>query len=257
MEQDARAHLVAAPDKSGLFLDFDGTLSEIVDDPSAARPVEGTASVLAELAQRLGLVAIVSGRSAHQLLEWLGPEIEIWGLHGAERTIGGRVVLADEAVPYRPLMKRAVEEARAALGTDGVEVEDKGIMVGLHYRRATDQRRAEEEVLRQAGFLAERHGLVSARGRLVVELRPPLEFSKADVVRRRARELSLDAVAVAGDDLVDLPAFDALDELARDGVAGIRVAVSSPEAPSDLLARADVVVDGPTGVVEWLRALLG
>lgn len=236
-------------------MDFDGTLSEIVDDPSAARPVEGTPLLLAQLAERFALVAVVSGRSAHQLLEWLGPQVEIWGLHGAERTLDGEVVLAEAAEPYLSVMGRAAEEARAGLAGAGIEVEDKGVMVGLHYRRATDRRWAEEEVLRQAGRLAERHGLEVGRGRLVVELRPPVHFSKADVVRKRARALSLRAAAVVGDDLVDLPAFDALDELALEGVATVRVGVASPEAPGELLERADVVVEGPSGVLRWLSSL--
>ena len=256
MEQDGLARLLSARDRAGLFLDFDGTLSDIVDDPSAARPIAGASPVLARLAHRFAVVAIVSGRSAHQLLEWLGPEIEIWGLHGAERTVDGQVALAEAAEPYLPPMRRVVEEARATLRAEGIEVEDKGIIAALHFWRSPDRRRAEEEVLREARLLAERYGLELGRGRFVVELRPPLRFSKADVVRRRARELSLRAAAVVGDDLVDLPAFDALDELAREGAATLRVAVASSEAPRELLDRADVVVEGPRGALEWLRSLV-
>ena len=87
---------------------------------------------------------------------------------------------------------------------------------------------------------------------MVVELKPPVEFSKAEVVLNRAREVDARAVVFAGDDLVDLPAFDALDELERDGRTCLRIAVSSGEAPSELLDRADLVVEGPEGLVAWL-----
>ena len=58
-----------------------------------------------------------------------------------------------------------------------------------------------------------------------------------------------------GDDRVDLPAFDALDELQEAGIATFKVAVSSEEAPKELIARADLVVDGPVGVVGFLNDL--
>jgi trehalose 6-phosphate phosphatase len=248
---------IDSPSSAGVFMDFDGTISEIVDDPAAARPVEGVSELLADLADRLTVVAIVSGRSARQLLEWLGPDVEIWGAHGAERTMDGSVEVAETARPYLDVMSRVADEARRALRSHGVVVEDKGVMLGLHYRRAEDTRtaaRAAEEVARE---LAGQNDLLVGKGRMVVEIKPPVEFTKADVVRRRARELGLKAAAFIGDDVVDLPAFDALDELARDGVATVRVGVDSSEAPAEVVDRADVVVDGPRGVVEWLSLLRG
>lgn len=243
------------PSRAGVFMDFDGTLSEIVDDPGAARPVDGVPDVLADLATRLKVVAVVSGRSARQLLEWLGPDVEIWGSHGAERTVDGTVQIAERARPYLDVMSRVADQARAALHDDGVTVEDKGVMLGLHYRRATDRAHVGRRVEEVARDLADRHHLVVGRGRMVVELKPPVEFTKADVVRARARELDLAAAAFIGDDLVDLPAFDALDELANEGVVTVRVGVASSEAPEEVVDRADVVVEGPRGVVEWLSLL--
>ena len=248
---------IDSPSSAGVFMDFDGTISEIVDDPAAARPVEGVAGLLADLADRLAVVAVVSGRSAHQLLEWLGPDVEIWGSHGAERTLDGSVEVAETARPYLEVMSRVADEARGALRSHGVVVEDKGVMLGLHYRRAEDTRRAARRAEEVARDLAGQNDLLVGKGRMVVEIKPPVEFTKADVVRRRARELGLEAAAFIGDDVVDLPAFDALDELARDGVATVRVGVDSSEAPAEVVDRADVVVDGPRGVVEWLSLLRG
>ncbi|HET7481501.1 MAG TPA: trehalose-phosphatase, partial [Actinomycetota bacterium] len=91
---------------------------------------------------------------------------------------------------------------------------------------------------------------------LAFELRPPEPFSKSDVILTRSRALGLRAVMFIGDDRVDLPGFDALDELARTGVATVRVAVSSDEVPEDLVARADVVVEGPEGCLDLLSQLL-
>jgi trehalose 6-phosphate phosphatase len=189
----------------------------------------------------------------------LGPEIEIWGVHGAERTLEGSVALTDRARPYRELMegvKREAAEALQGLDLPGASLEDKGIMLGLHFRAAEDRVRAMEELDRLADDLAARHGLLRAGGRLAYELRPPIEFSKAAVVLERSRELGLTAAAFFGDDRVDLPGFDALDILATEGVATLRVAVRSDEAPPEILERADVVVEGPSGALDLLRALL-
>jgi trehalose 6-phosphate phosphatase len=84
-----------------------------------------------------------------------------------------------------------------------------------------------------------------------VELRPPLDVDKGSVVRRIAIQRRLEAACFIGDDLGDLPALAAVGELRH----GLRVAVRSAEAPAELLAAADVVVDGPPGALAFLRAV--
>jgi trehalose 6-phosphate phosphatase len=245
------------PDRAGIFLDFDGTLSEIVPVPSDARPVKGAPDLLSELASRFAVVAIVSGRSATELVEWLGPEVEIWGVHGAQRTTDGKVELSPRARPFEARMKKVHEEATErvrAAGLTGAIVEDKAVMVTLHYRAAADPQRAKAALEALARELALRDGLTCVPGRASYELRPPIDFTKAAVITERSKDL--EAVAFAGDDTVDLPGFDALDELRSRGVATLRIAARSDEAPAELLDRADVVVEGPAGAVELLRRLL-
>jgi len=74
------------------------------------------------------------------------------------------------------------------------------------------------------------------------------------VLERVAAGLS--AACFIGDDWSDAEAFDALDRLAATGVTAVRVGVRSEEAPTRLLERADVVLDGPEAVLETLRSLL-
>lgn len=259
MSDDLLKPFLDSPETSGVFLDFDGTLSDIVHVPRDARPVEGARDLLDGLARKLKVVAIVSGRSARDLVEWLGPEVEIWGTHGAERAVGGRVEIAEHFRPHVELMTRVKEEADAAirlLGDAGIYLEDKTVMLGLHFRAADDVEKASRALRSLADRLAERHGLSIAGGRLAYELRPPAEFSKATVVLERARDAGLTAAAFAGDDRVDLPGFDALDVLGEEGMATLRIAVSSEEAPPALIERADAVVEGPLGAVAFLQKLL-
>lgn len=90
-------------------------------------------------------------------------------------------------------------------------------------------------------------------GRLVLELRPP-GMDKGVALLEYVRETGASAVLYAGDDLGDLPAFAAVDKLRSDGVPGLLVCSGSDEV-TELRERADVVVDGPEGVVRLLRAL--
>ncbi|HEX2058798.1 MAG TPA: trehalose-phosphatase [Actinomycetota bacterium] len=246
---------VTRPDRAGIFLDFDGTLSEIVPNPFDARPVEGAKELLGDLARKFAVVAIVSGRSAAELVDWLGPGVEIWGVHGAQRATRGTIALSPRAQPYEELMKKVHEQATERVAGVGAIVEDKGVMVTLHYRAARDPERAAAALEAVARDLADEHTLSVVPGRASYELRPPVDFTKAAVIAERAE--GLDAVAFAGDDTVDLPAFDALDALQGKGVATLRIAVGSDEAPAELLRRADVVVDGPVGALKLLRNLAG
>jgi len=90
--------------------------------------------------------------------------------------------------------------------------------------------------------------------RMSFELHPPIEADKGTAVRAVADDLA--AICFIGDDVGDLPAFAELERLADEGVATVRIAVRSDEAPELLLAAADVVVDGPEGARDLLQTLL-
>ncbi len=249
---------VEAPGEAGLFFDFDGTLSEIVDVPSDARPVAGVSELLSSLSRRFRSVVIVSGRSAAELVRWLDAEVEIWGAHGSQRAVDGRVELTERAAPYLDLMtrvKKEAEEALSEMGLTGIVLEEKGVLLNLHYRNAPEHDEARATIEDVAAGLAGEHGLSIHPGRMSVELRPPVEFTKATVVRDVAAHDGLGAAAFFGDDLVDLPGFDTLDELDDVGIATLRVGVDSDETPRELLDRADLIVRGPAGVVELLGTL--
>ena len=90
--------------------------------------------------------------------------------------------------------------------------------------------------------------------RMSVELHPPIQTDKGSALQQLATDLA--AVCYVGDDLGDLPAFDALDRLAADGVHTLRVAVASDESPPELLDRADLVLEGTAAVPGFLDALV-
>lgn len=146
------------------------------------------------------------------------------------------------------------EEAAAVVPESGVE--HKGLSIAVHYRLAPDPAAARVALARTLGEVAARHGLRVVEGKAVLELLPVAHPLKGGAVERVVGERGLDAVLFAGDDVADVEAFEALDRLAGDGVATLKVAVVGPEAPEALAASADLSVGGPTGLLDLLRRLV-
>ena len=88
----ALAPFVAAPTASVVAVDFDGTLSPIVDDPGAAVLVEGAADVLVRLSSVVDELAVISGRPLAYLDARLPPGLTMVGLYGLETVRGGERV---------------------------------------------------------------------------------------------------------------------------------------------------------------------
>jgi trehalose 6-phosphate phosphatase len=247
---DVAAVLRADPSGTGVFSDFDGTLARIVEDPAEAAPVEGAVDALAALVPVYALVGVLSGRPGAFLLEHLGGRgLTLSGLYGMEVVVDGAVRPVEEVEDWLPVVRDAVANARTALDRR-LLVEDKGLSFTVHYRKAPDL----AEVAREwATATASSTGLVAREARRSFELCPPLSRDKGTVLADLARGLG--TVCFAGDDRGDLTAFDALDALEAEGAAAYRVGVASPEAPGELLERADLVLQSPDAVVDFFRSL--
>ncbi len=252
------ARLAERAGEVALCLDFDGTLSPIVDDPKAARPLRGIVELLEPLADRFAAVALISGRPAAYLAEHAAaPGVRYLGLYGLQEIRDGHVWVDPRLEAARPKVVTAGEALRdaPAVRDSGAWLEDKEFAVAVHTRRIADPNRWAGPIDQAVRVIAEQYGLEVIPGKLVWELRPPARGDKGDAVRRVVAESSARAVVVVGDDLGDLPAFSVLAQLAAEGHETLRVAVRSAEAPPALLAEADLIVDGPPGVLEFLQRL--
>ncbi len=236
MAADPLARLAAEPRRAAILLDVDGTLAPIVERPDEARVPEETRRELARLASSYALVACISGRAGADVERLVGVSgVAVVGEHGLE--------LAPEAEGW------AERIATFAAGVDW-PAERKPLSLTFHFRCADDEAAA-RAYLTQVEAAARDEGLVPRWGRMVLEVRPPVDANKGTAVEALLHRAAVSRALYAGDDTTDLDAFAGLADLEL----GVRVAVDSPEAPRALLEAADIVVVGTDGVLELLRAL--
>ncbi|MCH9700527.1 MAG: trehalose-phosphatase, partial [Actinomycetia bacterium] len=198
---------------SMLFLDYDGTLSPIVSDPAAAKLVDGAAEALAHAA-KASPVAILSGRD----LEDVRSRVDIPGLwyagsHGFELTgPDGTRHQNETAAQFIPVLENAAAELSENLAqVPGVRVEHKRYAVAVHYREVAAERVG--EVVAAAHAVGARDGLRVTSGRMIVELRPDIDWDKGTTlawIRDRIDQTGSMLPIYIGDDLTDEDAFDAV-----------------------------------------------
>ncbi len=255
LDVDATVALLAEqPRGTVLLVDFDGSLARIVDHPDDARPLPEVVPVLAALVDVMGRVGVVSGRPVDFLIEHLPvPRLTLVGQYGLESYMDGVRTVDPRTEPYLDRIAEAARRAEARL--PGIYVERKGTTaITLHWRIASDRA---EEVSAVAADLAAEFGLdAPQRGRKAVELRPPVPVDKGTVVAQLVHGFAVGGFA--GDDIGDVPAFAALERAVETGQVerAVRIGVLSPEAPLELRAAVDTLVDGPQGLLALLTAVV-
>jgi len=256
------AAVAISPHKTLLATDFDGTLALIVDDPTAAALLPGCLQVLQDLSLSLGELAVISGRPLQFLLDRIPsplatsdgpaqqPPMTLIGLYGLEQFRHGVLSQHPEAAAWPERVAELAATAEQS-GPAGMRVELKGLSMTLHFR---GQSELAEQVERYAQELAQASGLVARTARMSVELHPPIEVDKGTALSALAADHG-GPVLFLGDDVGDLPAFDALDKLAATGTQAFKILAHSQESDEELIERADLILDGPAAVLDLLQQL--
>jgi trehalose 6-phosphate phosphatase len=166
-----------------------------------------------------------------------------------------------EAAPglaeYESLAREAEAELHGlAEAVPGVQIENKGPLLAVHYRRAEDAAAAREAVLAAVGRSAAARRFRLHEGRMVVELRPPLDVDKGTAAVTLIERLGLRGAVALGDDITDIDMFAAISSKREQGLAAATVAVVSEEATPELLRAADYTLEGTDGVRRLLRELV-
>lgn len=191
-----------------LFLDFDGTLADIVARPEHAGLPPPTLSDLTQLHQQLdGALALVSGRPIAQIDALLAPlMLPAAGIHGAERRDAAGSLHQVALPPIEPVIAAA---QRGAHGLDGVLVEIKSAAVALHYRAAPDHGRACMDLA--LDIVAHHAGWTAMPGKCVVEIKPEGVHKGAAIATfLDSAPFAQRTPVFAGDDVTDEAGFEAV-----------------------------------------------
>lgn len=236
--------------RPAIFLDYDGTLTPIVEDPAAADLSEATRGTLSALAGRWP-VAVISGRDLDDLRRRVGVEGLVYaGSHGFEIAGPGFEYTAEHAQEFLPGLDDAEAELRARLaGIAGHLVERKRFAIAVHYRGVAEAEvPAVERVVE--GVLARHARLRKGQGKKVFQVQPRIDWNKGRAVMWVLRHLGLDGADVMpiyiGDDLTDEDVFRVL--------AGWGIALVLQDG--DRTTAAEYALEDPEEVRHFLDALL-
>lgn len=226
-----------AHERMPLVFDFDGTLAPLVDDPGAARMNDSTRALL-RLVSLLHPCAVISGRSRADIAHRVDgiPLVAIVGNHGAE---AGRGPVdrtdADLVASWRDTARRELA------GIEGVEVEDKGLSLAIHYRRSTTRDDAEHAVTAVARRLK---GARVFRGHAVMNVVPPHLHDKGVALAGVLSRIGRDRAMYVGDDTTDEDAFRS---------KAVQIAVRVGHSPASAAA---YFVPSQPDIDDLLRALI-
>jgi len=222
-----------------LFLDFDGTLVDLADQPELVHVPPTLVPLLTTLQQRLdGALAIITGRRIVDLDAFLSPlTLPAAGEHGARRRNAQGLLFAAAAPDLNTVIDRLLPLAERY---PALRLERKETGVSLHYRNAPELEDLCRDTITDA--IHDQPGLALLHGKCVFEAKP------AGVSKGRALEAFMQEAPFAGrqpvflgDDVTDEAGFEVAQRLHG---FGIKVGVG----PSQALHRCT----GPAAVLEWL-----
>jgi trehalose 6-phosphate phosphatase len=236
---------IQSADCVALFLDFDGTLAPIVEDPANARLADVVREALQRVVKQDSIVTtVISGRGVEDLYARIRVDNIIYsGNHGLEIFGRGLRFVEPEADRRRNQLRRLTELLAGRLRRfAGVLVEEKGLTASIHFRQAEeDDMPAIEDTVR-ATVTAAGPWFRLGTGREVFDIVPCTGWHKGAAVQWILDRLSAagSLPIYLGDDTSDEDAFAVLKD-------GVTVRVGGPPATF-----AQYGVPGPADVYRFL-----
>jgi trehalose-phosphatase len=240
-----------------VFLDYDGTLTPIRDQPEEAVISDNMREVVRKLAERVPVI-VVSGRDREVVQQLMGLDnLIVAGDHGFDIwSPSGGTIQQKEGVSFAGLLR----EVEAKLGVEvahipGVLIEPKTYSVAVHYRLVPEEQQPRVKKIVDATLGEHPMELKVTPGKMVFEIQPKVDWDKGKAVLYLLKVLGLDRDDVVpvylGDDITDENAFRAL---AGRGV-GILVGSADDREDTGRTTAADYVLNTIGEVEEFLNRL--
>jgi trehalose 6-phosphate phosphatase len=244
--------------RPAVFLDYDGTLTPIVDRPEDAIISASMREAVRALARRC-TVCVVSGRDRPVVQELMGvDDLVVAGSHGFDIwSPDAGAIERTEGEDFAALLDEVRRRAEAELdGLAGALIEPKRSSVAVHYRLVAEPERARAKAVVDAILAEHPDRLKVTPGKMVYEIQPKIEWDKGKAVLYLLEALGLDDPETVvplylGDDITDEHAFEAL---AGRGI-GIFVGAADDPEVADRPTAADYVLASPAEVERFLDAL--
>jgi trehalose 6-phosphate phosphatase len=246
---------------SGLFSDFDGTLSPIAATPPEAIFYPGAREALANAAEHVSVAGIITGRAVDDVRTKVDlPGLLYVGNHGLEWFDQGERIdheaglLAEAGI--RTALERISTRLAAQTSLDGMLFENKRLSASIHYRNAPDPVGVGLTLLPIVEEEAAAQNLRTSGGKMLVELRPLAVVSKGTALEQIVRTRNLRGAVFFGDDVTDVDGFRTLHRMRdEEGLKGVAVAIRSADVHPDVIAESDVVLDGVPDTVAVLNRI--
>ena len=235
-----------------VFLDYDGTLTPIVERPEDAQLDAEVRQTLKELAQHC-TVAVISGRDLPDVQKLVDlTNIYYAGSHGFDIAgPEGKRLVHQSGAEFLPVLDKAEKALTSRLEdkVPGSQIERKKFSIAVHYRRVAEGKVGEvEDAMDQV--LAEHTELRKATGKKIFELQPDIDWHKGKALLWLLEKMALDHANVLplyiGDDVTDEDAFEVLED------KGLGLVVQEGRAPT----RARYQLRNPAEVEQFLKSLI-
>lgn len=244
---------------SGLFSDFDGTLSEIAPTPRDAIAAPGASEAIARVVGLVDAAGIITGRAVADVRTKLDAgDLIVVGNHGLEWFEHGKHIDHEAGTAAEKGITEALAETERRLSglvsTEHMIWENKRLTASIHYRNVDDPVTVGMTLLPIVEEEANARGLRVSSGKMLVELRPSVVVSKGTALEQLVRTRGLNGAVFFGDDVTDVDGFTALHRLRDSGpVQTLAVAIRSRDVHPTVIAEADIVLESVTETVEVLN----
>lgn len=238
----------------GLFLDFDGTISELAPTPEQAKITKKMTNLLVNLSRKLTVLSVISGRSVGDIRGRTGVKDVIYvGNHGTEYQINDCLEVVIDIPKGIERLTYVYKQLQEIVDVPGMVWEHKGYSASVHYRLCSDRNVAERALSRALELMSVSDKLDVFWGKYVLELRLPNGLHKGDAITRIVRDYDIKSLVFIGDDTTDIDAMKVISNLRSQKMPDCAaVVVICDDTPRELINIANYSLRGVPEVERFL-----